>query len=157
MNLEKTLNLIKKFEGCKLEAYLDSVGVWTCGWGTVNCADGSKVEYWTKWTQERADAELEHHVYEVAKRVSDLCFPVILNENEFAAVVSLVYNIGVEAFRTSTMLEIIHNVPGHVSYQGQLNAIAAQFLRWNKAGGKVVDGLTNRRKAERELFLKAAE
>ena len=152
MNLDKALDIIKKYEKCRLESYKDDVGIWTCGWGTVNCSDGSKVDDKTKWTQERCDAELLHHVEDTSQRIIDLCYPVELNENQHNALVSLVYNIGIGNFRGSTILKHIH-IPN--VYRNE--SIADQFLDWNKGrvDGKLVvlDGLTKRREEERSLFL----
>lgn len=147
MKLDKALALIKESEGLRFRAYQDEKGIWTLGYGTVIRPDGSKVKEGDTCTQEQADAWLEQNVAKVAERVHDLCFPVELNENEFNALVSFVYNIGIGAFKRSTMLAMIHNSKYSSS------DIAAEFLRWTKIGGKESKGLKNRREKERALFL----
>ena len=136
------LALIKEFEGCKLRAYKDVVGVWTIGWGHT----GAEVREGLVLTQEEADRALQADlgVFERAVgRATDVC----VSPNQFSAMVCLTYNIGAKAFTFSTLLDLVN--------QGKFAEAAAQFKRWNKAGGKVVAGLTRRRAAEAALFLKA--
>lgn len=133
--------LIKSFEGLKLDAYQDIVGVWTIGYGHTASAKSGKTI-----TQAEADAllarDLELFEATIRQRVK-----VDLNQNEFDALVSLAFNIGVGAFQRSTLLRMLNNsVP-----RGE---VAIQFLRWVKAGGNTVAGLVRRRRAEADLFLK---
>ena len=136
-------DLIKSFESCRLEAYLDTLAnppVWTVGWGQT----GPHITKGTVWTQSRADGEFERSVGEFADSVLSLC-KVIPNANQLGAMVSLAYNIGIGNFRKSSVLRL-HN-------QGKFAEAASAFSMWNKAGGKVRAGLTRRRAAEAALYL----
>lgn len=146
-NVDAAKALIMKYESLRLEAYLDGGGVATIGWGSTRMADGSRVRLGQKINQELADALFDEHFWDCKERVEDLCLPIVLNENQLGAVVSLVYNIGINAFRTSTLLKYIHE------RWSEVDSIAPQFLRWDHDNGIVVDGLTKRRKEEMELFL----
>lgn len=136
-------DLIKSFEACKLEAYLDTLAdppVWTVGWGQT----GPHITKGTVWTQTRADSEFERSAGECADLILALC-KVIPNANQLGAMVSLAYNIGIGNFRKSSVLRL-HN-------QGKFAEAASAFAMWNKAGGKVRAGLTRRRAAEAALYL----
>ena len=151
MNIEKAVEIIKQFEGCSLVPYKDQGGVLTIGYGTTYYLDGSRVKEGDMITTEQAEDILRFHVAKIAERVHDLCFPVELNENQFAAVVSFVYNIGVGNFKNSTMLRYIHNT------FASSRLVADEFLRWTKVNGVENKGLKNRREAEKALFLKEVE
>ena len=139
MNLGyKGTKLLKYFEGCKLTAYQDSVGVWTIGYGhTKGVYDGMTI------TQEEAEqmllSELEEYEGYVEKYVT-----VPLTQNQFDALVVWVYNLGPTNFRNSTLLKELN--------AGNYNAAGQEITRWNKAGGKVLAGLVKRREAEAQLF-----
>lgn len=150
-NLDKALALIKESEGLRLEAYQDSGGIWTIAYGIVYYPYGSKVKVLEgdTCTPEQADEWLLANVQKTAERVHDLCYPVELTENQFNAVVSFVYNIGVGSFKESTMLKMIHAR----DTVKEAKDIAAEFLRWTKINGKESKGLKNRREKERALFL----
>lgn len=143
-NLSKAKDLIKFYEGCRLQAYQDSVGVWTIGYGKTwmfnrpVCASD-------RCTQKEADDWLLEDMQIPARAIQKL-LKVEVNENEFCAMVSLTYNIGVGAFRNSTLLKLLND-------RASAGLVANEFLRWNKAGGKVLAGLTVRRKHEIDLFL----
>lgn len=140
--LQILIGLLKQFEGCKLEAYQDIVGIWTIGWGETK-----GVVRGLKWTQEKADSELAIRAQEFLENVLKACPELYkLSPNKQAACASLAYNIGVGAFAKSTVARMIK--------AGNLNNAAEAFLMWNKAGGKVVKGLDNRRHVERTVFLK---
>ena len=138
------LDLIKRFEGCKLEAYRDAVGIWTIGYGHTgpNVHDGLKI------TQAQADAILAQDVSRFASGVA-ANVNVALTQSEFDALVSFAFNVGLGAFRSSTLLKLLND-------NADRTVVASQFLRWNKAGSKVLDGLTKRRNAEKALFLSKA-
>lgn len=141
----KGLRLIKEFEGCKLTAYKCPAGVWTIGIGSTRYADGSAVKQGQTLANEEAAllllsktlAPYEHAVNAIK---------VELTQNEFDALISLTYNIGAANFASSTLVKMLKAGDDKAE-------IAKQFLRWNKAVGKVLDGLTRRRNAEAELFL----
>ena len=139
------LDLIKQFESFRAAPYLCSAGVPTIGYGTTVYPNGIKVKLSDqKITQQLAETFLQHHVNVIEKDVSKLV-KVTLTQNQFDALVSFVYNVGLGAFGDSTLLKLLN--------AGDINGASKQFERWNKAGGKIVDGLTNRRKAEKVLFL----
>lgn len=132
------VSLIKKFEGCELEAYQCSANVWTIGYGhTKDVEKGDTI------TKEEAEQMLidELHEYEnyINKYVN-----VALSQNQFDALVSWVYNLGPANLTASTMLKVLNN--------GKYEEVPAQMKRWNKAGGKVLDGLVRRREAEALLY-----
>lgn len=134
------LDLIKSFEGCRLEAYKDIVGVLTVGWGHT----GPDVYVGETWNQAQADAQLVKDLQRFEDGVVKLCKDRMPNPNQFAALVSFAYNLGLAALASSTLLRCFlkRNDPD----------AAKEFLKWNRAGGKVVAGLTRRREAESVLF-----
>jgi len=132
--------LIKQFEGCRLTPYADLAGVLTVGWGHT----GDDVKAGVPWSQKKADAVFINDVAQRVPAVLAAC-KVEPNENQLAAMVSLAYNIGLGAFKKSTVLRL-HNAGNFV---GAANA----FTMWNKAGGVVRAGLTRRRAAEMALYL----
>lgn len=133
------IELIKSFEGCKLKAYQDSVGVWTIGYGrTTNVHKGDVI------TQQQADDYLLIEYKEFESKVKKLV-KVPLTDNQLGALVCFAYNVGVGALSKSTLLKKL-NV-------GDYKGAAEQFLVWNKAGGKILNGLVRRRQAEKDLFL----
>lgn len=134
--MERTLNLIKAFEGLRLEAYKCSAGVWTIGYGHTK-----GVKKGQKCTKEQADQWLADEVGEFRKQVMELLPADVVDECKIAALTSFAYNVGVEAFKTSTLLQIIKED------QDDLR-IVFQFSRWKRAGGIIVMGLFSRRKKE---------
>jgi lysozyme len=143
---EKGINLIKEFEGLRLTAYRDSVGVWTIGYGNTFYEDGTTVKQGDKITQERADSLFRSIVDKFADQVrASLINPDRVSDAQFSAMVALAYNIGIGAFRGSTLLRKVNANPCDPT-------IPDEFPRWNKSGGKVLAGLTRRRKAEAELY-----
>ena len=140
-----TLDLIKRFEGCKLTAYQCSAGVWTIGVGTTAAAGlGIEPAKGMTITQDRAEDLLRQGVEKFAATV-DALITAKVNANQFGACVSLAYNIGPTAFAKSTVLRELN--------AGNYDKAAAAFRMWNKAGGEVIQGLVNRREAEIKLFL----
>ena len=138
---ERGLALIRQFEGLRLAAYKCSAGISTIGWGTTK-----GVKMGDTITRDEADRLLLEDAQRFADHVKALV-KVPLNQNQTDALVSFVYNIGPAAFGKSTMLKLIN--------QGLLEDAANQFVRWNRAGDQVLAGLTRRRMAERDLFLRA--
>ena len=141
---DKGIALIKQFEGCKLTAYQDSVGVWTIGYGWTQPVDGKPIRAGMTIKQETADRVLKTGLVSYESDVSRLV-KVGLTQGQFDALVSFAYNLGARALSTSTLLRKLN--------AGDYAGAADEFLRWNKAGGKVLNGLTRRREAERALFL----
>ena len=141
---DKGIALIKQFEGCKLTAYQDSVGVWTIGYGWTQPVDDKPIRAGMTIKQETADRLLKTGLVSYESDVSRLV-KVGLTQGQFDALVSFTYNLGARALSTSTLLRKLN--------AGDYAGAADEFLRWNKAGGKVLNGLTRRREAERALFL----
>jgi lysozyme len=136
------LELTKQFEGLELKAYQDSVGVWTIGYGHT----GSDVKAGLMITEAQASVLLAADVAWAVTCVNKSVTSAI-NQNQFDAMVDFVFNLGCAAFAQSTLLRMVN--------AGDLAGAAGQFGRWNKAGGKVLAGLTKRRMAEAALFQKA--
>ncbi|HEO9917528.1 phage lysozyme family protein [Enterobacter roggenkampii] len=141
---DKGIALIKQFEGCKLTAYQDSVGVWTIGYGWTKPVDGKPIRAGMTINQETAERLLKTGLVSYESDVSRLV-KVGLTQGQFDALVSFTYNLGARSLSTSTLLRKLN--------AGDYAGAADEFLRWNKAGGKVLNGLTRRREAERALFL----
>jgi lysozyme len=140
------IDLIKSFEGLFLKAYLDPINIPTIGYGTIKYPDGKAVTMKDPAISEaQATQYLEHEVNEKVSNVERMV-KVALNDNEFAALVSFSYNVGWQALEKSTLMKLLNA-------GADRTAVADQFLRWNKAGGKELAGLTRRRQAERSLFL----
>ena len=140
------INLICSFEGLRLNAYDDGGGVWTIGYGTTIYPNGIKVKRGDTYTLVQAKAYMTHDLKKFESAVNTAVV-VPINQNQFDALVSLTYNIGIKAFKNSTLLKKL-NV-------GDIRGAAAQFDVWNKDNGRVVQGLVNRRAVERKLFEKA--
>lgn len=136
------LNLIKRFEGCRLSAYRDTVGVITIGYGWTKPIDGKPLTMGTKITQAKAESLLKEGLKSYESKVNKYDNKYHWNQNQFDALVSFCYNIG--------------NIDG-ITANGtrSISQIADRFLAYNKAGGRVIAGLTTRRKEERLLFLKS--
>jgi|TARA_R100001224_G_scaffold104245_1_gene77362 lysozyme len=135
---QEGLSLIKKFEGCELEAYKCAAGVWTIGYGsTKGVEEGNTI------TQEEADKLLLDEMEEYEGYINDMV-KVDLKQNEFDALVSWVYNLGSSNLSSSTLLQKLNTK--------EWDDVPNQIKRWNKAGGKVLQGLIRRREAEALLF-----
>lgn len=161
----RAVDMVKRFEGLRLQAYKDPAGVPTIGYGTTVYPDGDKVRLGESITQSEATEFLAFDCSRFAKAVTGLVKGVALNQNQFDALVSFVYNIGIGAFRESTMLDKLT--------AKDIKGAAAEFPRWNKATvpvttvvkgvkkttrvKKVLPGLVKRRAAERALFETAAK
>ena len=134
------IDLLKEFEGFRSNAYQDIVGVWTIGYGFTK--DVKAGDTMTKAQGEkRLKVELKSYTEDVLNACS-----LEPTDNQLAAMVVFAFNCGVEGFKKSTLLKA-HN-------KGSFDAASRAFLLWNKAGGKVVPGLTRRRAAEAALYLK---
>lgn len=135
---QQAVNLVKASEGCRLTAYTDSVGVLTIGYGhTGGVRPGQTI------TQEQADAFLVQDLATAAAAVSRHVV-VPLNQNQFDALTSFVFNLGEGALERSTLLKLLN--------QRNYQAAAAQFPVWCMAGGQALRGLIERRAKERTLF-----
>lgn len=132
--------LIKKWEALRLEAYLPTKDdVWTIGWGhTAGVYQGMKI------TKQEAELYFDEDVAWASEAVNKLV-RVKLSQNQFDALVSFVFNIGLTAFKKSTLLRKLN--------AGDYHGAAAEFPKWNKQAGKVLNGLVKRRAEEMEYFL----
>lgn len=137
--LELACRLLRVFEGCRLAAYRDIVGVWTiCFGSTAGVAAGMRK------TQSECDALLQNEAGRFMLRVLQLCPTLVTEPARLAAVTSFAYNLGLGAFRASTLRrKCLARAWGEAG---------AQFPRWDKAGGRRVRGLVLRRAAERKVF-----
>lgn len=139
------IDLITSFEDLRLDAYDDGVGVWTIGIGTTVYPNGVKVKKGDVCTKAEAVSFFQHDLRRFETAVNQ-AVNVVINQNQFDALVSLAYNIGEAAFKGSTLVKQLN--------AANYKAAADQFPQWNKGGGKVLKGLVRRRAAEAELFLK---
>lgn len=137
------LNLIKSFEGFRAKPYQDSAGVWTIGYGHTRGVS----EAYPEITIEQAEDLLASDLTAAESAVEHFIH-VPLNENQYAALVSLVFNAG-----TGPLLKSLGKFLNGKSY----GAAAEEFAKWRIAGGTVSDGLVRRRAAERKLFLTPVE
>lgn len=136
---QKGIELLKHFEGFRSEAYKCPAGIWTIGYGfTAGVKPGDRI------TEAEAEERLREELARFEKAVSDT-IKVKLTSNQFSALVSFTFNLGAGALKSSTLARVLN--------QGDYQTAANEFLKWNKAGKKVLPGLTKRREAERELFL----
>ncbi|WP_199153367.1 lysozyme [Chromobacterium sp. ASV23] len=133
------INLIKQSEGLRLSAYQDQVGVWTIGYGHT----GPDVTAGLTIEADQAERLLQGDLARVEQGVSALV-TVPLNANQFSALVSFSYNLGLRNLQSSTLLRLLN--------QGDYAGAAGQFPRWDCAGGQEVQGLLRRRQAEQALF-----
>jgi len=139
-----SLKLIKDFEGCKLLAYVCPAGVPTIGYGhtrTVSRADVGK----KRITQSEADRLLTSYDLPTYEAAVKRLVKVPLTENQYGALVSFTYNLGETNLSKSTLLK-------RINAKAPISEIERSWLQWNKAGGKVLNGLTRRRQAEVALF-----
>jgi lysozyme len=135
---QEGVNLIKHFEGCRLEAYKCPAGVWTIGYGhTKGVKEGDAIE------QEAAEAFLIEDLEAFEQDVTRLV-EVPLTQQQFDALVSWTFNLGAGNLAESTLLRKLNNY--------QYAEVPEQMMRWVRAGGQVLDGLVKRRAAEAALF-----
>jgi lysozyme len=145
MKLNKLgIDLMHFFEGCKLEAYQCSAKVWTIGWGNTFYENGTPVRQGDKITQDRANSLFVFVANKFAGEIKKL-IKTNLSENQFSALVCFAYNVGTGNLAKSTLLKKVNANPNDPS-------ISNEFLKWNKAGGKALLGLTRRRTAESKLY-----
>lgn len=135
---QQGIDLIKHFEGCKLEAYRCSANVWTHGYGHVkHVQEGDKV------TQDEAEDNLILDISMVETHMTRLIH-VPLAQHEWDSIVSWCFNLGCGSLRRSTMLNVLNS--------GDLEGVTKELIRWDNVNGKPSKGLTRRRKAEAHLF-----
>ncbi len=139
---QRGLNMIKSFEGLRLQAYQDSVGVWTIGYGATR-----GVKAGMSITKEQAERMLLNDVQRFEPEIERLV-TAKLSQNQWDALICFTYNLGAANLESSTLRRLLND--------GDYAGAAAQFPRWTKAGGRELPGLVRRRAAERDLFLEAA-
>lgn len=145
---EAGIALIKNFEGLRLKAYQDVVGVWTIGYGHTSMAGEPAVTRGLAFTRQRAEMVLRSDVANFAAQVQRLV-PDHLNDNQFAALVSFAYNVGLGNFRQSSVLKAV--------LAGDDDVVPRRLALWNRAGGRVLSGLIRRRASEGEFYVKAPQ
>lgn len=132
------IDLAKSFEGCKLTAYQDPVGVWTIGYGHT----GKEVHEGLVWTQEQADEALEHDILAAGTLLA--LYSPGLTDGPLDACTDFVFNLGIGAYRTSTLCQRVN--------AQDWPAVKTELLRWDHAHGTVIPGLLRRREAEAALI-----
>jgi len=142
---ESGYKLITGFEGLSLKPYLDSVKIPTIGYGNTYYSDSKRVTMLDKSITQVQAFEMFKEIADRFAKAVDKNLKVCVTQNQFNSMVSLAYNIGTGAFISSTLLKKVNINPNDPS-------IAHEFSRWNKAGGKVLNGLTIRRKKESDIY-----
>ena len=137
---KKGVDLIKEFEGCKLHAYQDQRGRWTIGYGWARNVNPGDI-----WTQDKADRYLAEALDDYNRAISSYLGTAPTTSNQFSAMVSLAYNIGIGNFLNSSVLRN-HKLK-------QYDKAADSFLLWDKVNAKFNKGLHRRRVAERALYV----
>jgi lysozyme len=145
---EEGLALIREWEGFRGRAYRDAVGVWTIGFGHTSMAGAPEVSPGMEISKEQAEKILARNVEAFARGVAG-AVTVTLSGNEFSALVSFAYNVGLGNFRGSSVLKALN--------AGDRAAVPRRLQLWVKAGGRTLPGLVKRRAAEAALFLKTDE
>jgi lysozyme len=140
----KGIDLIHSFEGLRLDAYRCPAGVPTIGWGATTDMQGRAIRMGMKWTREQADERFAKHLATFEGEVRNTLNGAATTQGQFDALVSFAYNLGPAALAGSTLMRL-HKA-------GKFAEAAEQFQRWNKAGGRVLAGLTRRRAAEAKLY-----
>lgn len=140
---ENGLKLIESFEGLRLEVYNDAAGLPTIGYGHLITVGE---DFSGGITLEQAQ-ELLSKDTAVAQEAVNTYVTVPLTQNQFDALCSFVYNVGTNAFKESTLLKLLNKKSYYTAWE--------EFVKWDKAGGKVVEGLLRRRQAEAALFAEA--
>lgn len=135
------LQIIKDSEGLRLHAYRCPAGVWTIGYGDT----GPDVTPGLTITEDEAEARLRARLETEFEPGVERMLRVPVSGNQFSALVSFAYNVGLRALWESSLLRLLG--------AGDTQGAAAQFGRWTKSGGRVLPGLVKRRQAEAELFL----
>lgn len=137
------INLIKEFEGVRLKAYRCPADVWTIGVGHTSAAGPPVVKAGMEITNAQAMKILANDLVKFEDGV-DSAVKVPLKQNQFDALVSFAFNVGLGALAKSTLLRKLN--------AGQYDAVPAELMKWTKAGGKELPGLVRRRRAEAALW-----
>lgn len=150
VKINKTgIDFIKSFEGLRLNPYLCSAGVPTIGYGSTSYENGVRVTLGDPdITQERAENLLMNTLSTYEKGVDDYTTDSI-NQQQFNALVSFAYNLGVKALKSSTLLKLVNLNPNNP-------LIVDEFNKWVNANGRKISGLVKRRSAESKLYFSKA-
>lgn len=140
---DRGIAFIKRWEGVRLRAYQCSAGVWTIGVGHTAAMGDPKPVDGMKIAESEADAILRRDLAAIEKDIAS-CLNVVVSQRQFDVLVSFVFNVGIGAFRKSTLLKKLN--------AGEYEAVPSELMKWTRAGGKVVQGLVNRRKAEADYW-----
>jgi lysozyme len=138
---QNAINLIKKWEGYRSQAYLCSASVPTIGFGSTRWSNGQKVKMGEVISMIMAEQLLMNDITKMSKALDGLK----LNQNQYDALCSFIYNVGVGAFGRSTLKKLISANPNDP-------LIKSEFMKWKRAGGRVNQGLINRRTDESNLY-----
>ena len=141
------LEKLKQWEGLKTKAYKDAGGVWTIGYGHTAAAGTPAPHQGMVITEADAESILLKDLTQYEAAVENNV-NVKLNDNEFAALVSFAFNVGINAFKNSALLKKLN--------KGNFDAVPSELMKWVKAGGKKLQGLVNRRRAEGYLWMEGA-
>ncbi|MET3589864.1 lysozyme [Bartonella silvatica] len=144
---QEGLALIKQWEGLRLNAYKDAIGVWTIGYGHTNMAGKPLIHEGMIITEKQAEELLCQDLQQFENAVES-AVTVSLTDEQFAALVSFCYNVGTKAFCNSTLLKKLN--------KGDYEAVPTELQKWTKASGKRLQGLVHRRAAEAGLWAKRA-
>ena len=137
--------MIMKHEGVRLKAYLCTAKVPTIGWGNTVYENATKVKMGDEITLDRAKELFDLIIIKFEKNVLSALKGIVVNQNQFDALVSFTYNVGFGNLNKSTLLKKVIANPNDIT-------IRNEFMKWNKAGGKVLNGLTKRRVDEANLY-----
>ena len=140
----KLRELVKHFEGCKLTAYVCSAGHNTIGYGNTFYENGVKVKPGDKITQQRAEELLDIILIKFVQQTNEVIKSSV-TQNQRDALTDFAYNCGLGNLKSSTLLKKVNADPND-------KTIREEFMKWNKGGGKVLNGLTRRREAEANLY-----
>ena len=140
----KLKELVREFEGCKLKAYKCPAGIWTIGYGNTQYENGKAVKEGEVITLDRAEQLLEVILIKFVQQVGELVKSKV-NQNQKDALTDFAYNCGVGNLRSSTLLKKVNADPND-------KTIRAEFEKWTRANGKVLNGLVKRRTAEANLY-----
>lgn len=136
------LAMIRRFEGCRLVAYLCPAGIWTCGWG----ATGPGIKRGTRWTQEEADARLARDAGDFARAAAKSSPVLWFDQDKHAAIADFCFNLGMTRYQASTLKRRVD--------AGDWAGAADELHKWVWGGGRRLPGLVARRQAEALLLLK---
>lgn len=140
------IDLIKKFEGFRSAPYLCPAGKWTIGYGFTTLAGKVVTEKTPPLTMQEGDNILKQEVNNISVDISKL-LSVSVTQNQMSALVDFTFNLGIGNLKASSLLKRLNLG----DYQGAAN----EFPKWNHCNEKPLEGLTRRRQAERDLFLKS--